>query len=201
MAKDIQNTVLDIINFAQQQGLPSIRKAKIMAEVRKTSLKKYDGEQFKKDDKETKLERMVDQALYQLKKNNKIKKVEKDEIKKVEKGWTIVNDTNHYKICSHLEKKDARHYCPIKECFITDYKNQCGVRNGSNSTEKGWTNGYTPKCPGYTDRASTKVSRKFSKELIENKKNQKAVEIAKQHDISYDEALKYIKKYHPEWED
>jgi len=36
---------------------------------------------------------------------------------------------------------------------------------------------------------------------MENKtKNPKAVEIANQHGLTYEQAVKYIKRHHPEWD-
>ena len=161
MAKNVQDTVFEIIKFARQSGLPSIRKAQIMDEVRKTPLEKYDHEHFK-NHKCTKLDDMISQALLQLKKSNRIKKRGK--------GWTIDKDATPYKpvICKHLTEKNGReNWCPIKECFIGSPREQCELIHGSVFTGKGWVKGATPMCPGYTNRASTKVSREYAKKAID----------------------------------
>jgi len=160
MAKNVQDTVFEIIKFARQSGLPSLRKAQIMEEVKKTPLEKYDHESYENDNV-TKLERKIDQALYQLHKNKRIKKRGK--------GWTINRKQQNYKpiICSHIEQRGDRYYCPIKKCYIASPKDQCELLHTSVFTGKGWAKGSEPMCPGYTNRASTKISKEFSKKLID----------------------------------
>ena len=166
MAKNVQDTVFEIIKFARQSGLPSIRKAQIMDEVRKTPLEKYDHEHFK-NHKCTKLDDMISQAISQLKKNKRIKKRGK--------GWTVDKDATPYKpvICKHLTEDERGYYCPVKKVYIGSPREQCELLHGSVFTGKGWVKGATPMCPGYTNRTSTKVSREYAKKAIDKQNKER----------------------------
>jgi len=163
VAKNVQDTVFEIIKFARQNGLPSIRKAQIMDEVRKTPLEKYDHEHYK-NHKCTKLDDMISQAILQLKKSNRIKKRGK--------GWTVDKNASPYKpvICKHIIENEKGYYCPIKKCYIGSPKDQCELIHGSVFTAQGWIKGAKPMCPGYTNRTSTKTTREYAKKVIELQK-------------------------------
>ena len=180
MTKNIQDTIFEIIKFARQSGLPSIRKAEIMEEVKKTPLAENDIPNY--SGVKSKLQCDVDQALYQLHKSKRIKKRGK--------GWTVNKGATPYKpiICNHLIEKEDGYYCPVKKAYIGDPKAQCELLHGSKFTGQGWVKGATPMCPGYTSRKSTKVSREFAERAIELK-NQKREEAYRYHNPDPRDAL------------
>jgi hypothetical protein len=159
MAQHVQDTVFEIIKLAREAGIYSLRKSEIMEEIKKTPFQKYQNENYKSG--APKLDRMVEQALYHLHKNKKIKHRKK--------GWAIDMGATPYKpvICKHLTTKNNRDYCPIKKCYIGSPRLQCEVLHGSESTTTGWEKTIIPMCPGYTKNISTKLSRNFAKKQIE----------------------------------
>lgn len=171
MTKNIQDTVFEIVKFARQSGLPSIRKADIMEEAKKTPLAKDDIPNY--SGIKSKLQCQVDQALVHLKKNKRIKKRGK--------GWTIDTKQKSYPpvICRHIqEKEDGRFWCPIKKVFIGDPARQCELLHGTDHTKL--IKSVDPMCPGYTNRRSTAVSQEYSKKLIDIQ-NQKREESKRYH--------------------
>jgi len=171
--RNIQDTVFEIIKYTRESGQPSIRKADLMNEMKKTPFEKYDHEKYNERETVTKLDRMVGQALSHLKKSKRIKKRGK--------GWTLDKKSKNYKpvICNHLiEKEDGRFYCPIKKVYIGDPTRQCELIHGTNYSKL--VKSVDPMCPGYTNRKSTPVSQEFSKKLIDiqNKKRDDAFEKA-----------------------
>jgi len=162
MAKNVQETVFEIIKFSKQSGLRHIQKSQIKDELLKTHLGKYEQEKWRPDHpevKETKLDNMLTQALYQLTRNNKIKKKGKGK-------YSINTDTNKYKpiICKHLQERERGMFCPIKNVYIGDPRAQCELLHGTNyDTLKKQV---TPMCPGYTDKTPTSVSIKYAKKQI-----------------------------------
>lgn len=70
--KGIQTLVLDVIIAMSEGDRPVVSKREIKAEVMKTSMRNLDIQSYP-GDKTTKLDRALDQALFQLKKGGKIK--------------------------------------------------------------------------------------------------------------------------------
>jgi len=158
MAKNVQDTVYEIIKLSKQSGLRHITKTQIKEELMKTSLAKYEEEHYK-NDKETKLDRMLYQALYHLSKNNKIKKKRKAK-------YTLDTSKGKYRpvICKHLEEREKGMFCPIKGVYIGDPRAQCELLHGTNIITM--RKQVTPMCPGYTDKNPTPASVKYAKKAI-----------------------------------
>ena len=69
----VQEEILSIIKSAKDTELGYILKSDIKAKLLKTPLIKFERIKYP-EDKNSVLDRMLDQALYQLSKNNKIQK-------------------------------------------------------------------------------------------------------------------------------
>jgi len=160
MTKSVQETVYEIIKFSKESGLRHIDKNQITEELKKTSLGENDIPNY--SGKKSKLQTQLDQALYQLNKSGKIKMRGKGK-------YTIDSKERFYKpiICKHLQEKNGRPWCPVKQHYIGDPRMQCEVLHGTTTKGGIYVKDITPMCPGYTERRSTKVSREWSKKAIE----------------------------------
>jgi len=168
MSKNIQDTVFEIIKFAKQSGLRHIHKSEIKKELLKTPLASFNDEKWRPkhpECKETKLDSMLTQALYQLTKNSKIKKKGKGK-------YSVDTSPERYKpkICRHLETREDGTYCLIKKVYIGDPRAQCELIHGTNYTHK--IKSIEPMCPGYTNKKPTAMSIRNAKEAIK-RMNQK----------------------------
>lgn len=158
MSNNIQDTVFEIIKFAKHIGIGTITKTRIKEQLLISPLGTYEREHWNGDNS-SKLDRMLDQALYQLSKNNKIKKRGR--------GKYSLDTDIKYKpvICRHIELRERGPYCPIKRCYIGEPKLQCEVLHGTDYTTK--TKIVFPMCPGYTDKKPTENSVEYAKKVLE----------------------------------
>jgi len=154
----VQDTVFEIIKLSKEAGNRHIYKQQIKDELLKTPLAKFENEKYK-GDKNTKLDRKLDQALLQLSKNNRIKKGKKSR-------YSINTSPEKYKpiICRHLEDREEGTYCPVKNCYIADPRAQCELVHCTNYTT--FKKSIVSTCPGYTNRNPTETSIKYAKKQI-----------------------------------
>jgi len=191
-----QDVVYGIIKNSKIMGLGYIATAQIKIEAKDTSLAKYANEYFE-NDKLTKLERQVTQAIRELHKKGLIKR----------KGygkWTIVGGKKITQIvCKHIEKRDNdMWWCPIKNIFIGDPKKQCNVLFESDvhsrPIEK-YGDGIKqfPRCVGFTDRKSNAVRIEMSKKAVAVQEEREERDRRRNsHDIHDPESKKYMPKLH-----
>jgi hypothetical protein len=96
----------------------------------------------------------VQQAIYELKKKDKIKKPDKSTIQ--DGKWTLKpgKKKGYNLVCKHLESRDDRFYCKIKNAYIGN-KEACTTMQGDY---------YVPiyRCPGYEDEISNEITVEFS---------------------------------------
>jgi hypothetical protein len=104
--KGIQTLVLDVILAMSEGDRPVVSKREIKTELMKTSMRNLDVQSYP-GDKTTKLDRALDQALFQLKKSGKIK-------------------THGYGSWSPVKVKESTKYKP-KNCraLIPEYLLEC----------------------------------------------------------------------------
>ena len=99
--KGIQNVVFGIIEMLIGQGQVTVKKSDIKRELMKTSIARLESERYP-NDRVSKLDRALDQALFQLKKNLKIKS-------KTYGEWSLVSEKNQRKykpkICQALRNE------------------------------------------------------------------------------------------------
>jgi len=171
MSKNVQETVFEIIKLSKQAGFRSIPKAQIKVELKNSPLGTTDIQNY--SGKKSRLECQLDQALYQLTKQERIKKRGKGK-------YSINTDKTRYRpiICRHLEERADGYFCPIKNVYIGDPARQCELLHGTDYTRL--VKHVTPMCPGYTDKKPTKISVAYAKKHIalKNKKRDDAYSIA-----------------------
>jgi len=161
---NVQELVLGIIQLGHEKGLPYMSKKLIMEEARNSPLGEQDIPNY--SGKKSKLQCQIDQALYQLHKNKKIKKKGN--------GWAAVKvQLKTVPICRHLIQKNNQPYCPLYKTYIGSPRYHCSVVFTSRHGPGGWTKEAVPKCPGYTSRKPTPMVVRNSLEKIK-----KAEEIA-----------------------
>ena len=154
----VQEEILNIVKSAKDTELGYILKSDIKAKLLKTPLIKFEKIKYP-EDKNSVLDRMLDQALYQLSKNGKIQK-------KGRGKYSVDFERIKYKpiICKHLKYDEYGAYCPIKKCYIGEPKLQCELLHGTNYSQK--TKEVTPMCIGYTDKKPTAVTIKYANMAI-----------------------------------
>jgi len=175
MVGEIQNTVYEIIRFSRYAGLRHITKKQIKEETLKTPIGKYNKEIFhyhiKKNKKITKLDCMIDQALYQLSKYGKILKKGKGRYQiappKVYQCPIKVEE-----ICSHvvIEPELGKATCTVtNKVFknVNDLYNNCITSYKLNEDTR-W-DCIIASCPGHTLEESNTYTKGKAKNLINHK--------------------------------
>jgi len=159
----VQEIVYSIIKQNRLAGNPYITKSQILEEAKKTSLGRQDVKNY--SGSKSRLQTQVDQAITQLYKKGRI-------IKKKHGQWTVETHPKIKQIvCKHIVKRDDRWYCPATHKYVADPKSQCNVLYGSDYSRRDFTKHgegiiQIPRCVGFTDKKSTRVSIESAKESI-----------------------------------